>query len=39
MKANKNADKLDVNAKNAKELIEEGKAIIRRINKKMEKKN
>ena len=39
MKANKNADKLHDNAKNAKELMEEGKAIMRRINKRMEKKN
>jgi hypothetical protein len=33
MKANKNADKLNENAKNARELMEEGQAIIRRINK------
>jgi hypothetical protein len=39
MKANKNAEKLNENAKNARELREEGKAIIRRINKRMEKKN
>ena len=39
MKANKNAEKLNENAKNAKALMEEGKAIIRRINKRMEQKN
>ena len=39
MKANKNANKLNENAKNARELMEEGKAIIRRINKRIEKKN
>ena len=39
MKANKNAEKLNENAKNAKALMEEGKAIIRRIHKRMEKKN
>ena len=39
MKANKNAEKLNENAKKAKALMEEGKAILRRINKRMEQKN
>ena len=39
MKANKNAEKLNDNAKKARELIEEGKTIMRRINKRMEQKN
>jgi hypothetical protein len=39
MKANKNAEKLNDNAKKARELMEEGKTIMRRINKRMEQKN
>jgi hypothetical protein len=35
MKANKNAQKLDDNTTNAKKLIEEGQAIMRRINKRL----
>ncbi len=37
MKANKNAQKLDDNATNAKKLIEEGQSIMRRINKRLSK--
>jgi hypothetical protein len=38
MKGNENADKLNENAQNAIELMEEGKAIIRRINKRTEQR-
>ena len=37
MKANKNADKLNENAKEAKKLMEEGRAIMRRVDKRIEK--
>ena len=37
MKANKNADKLNENSKEAKKLMEEGRAIMRRVNKRIEK--
>ena len=39
MKANKNAEKLNENAKKARQLIEDGKAIMRRINKRTEQNN
>ncbi len=37
MKANKNAVKLNENAKEAKKLMEEETAIMRRVNKRIEK--
>ena len=39
MKANKNAEKLNDNAKTAQELMKEGEAIMRRINKEQNKLN
>jgi hypothetical protein len=39
LKASKNAEKLDDNAKNAKKLIDEGNAIMRRINKDFQNNN
>ena len=39
MKATKNAEKLTKNEKESKKTIEDGKAILRRINKRLEKTN